>query len=625
MKTYQKVLLVDAASAFYRINRYAVGEPYFGPVDLGIHLAGLHRSLNIGAGLLAGSIFPGSNRLIFTGFSPNWTGFYISSMGGAALVFDNLGINMLTIVGRAAVPSVLVLNRSGGEEIDVRIEPIDLKEVWAQGRGGIYGLMEHVFQAYGEHYTTDPRILAVGPAAARTDLGAIASAPINDGNVSVVDTWAGRGGFGSKLLQEHGIAAIIYGGTFIDEDFRDRKVADQWFIDKYQKKLAAKDLEATAKYRFEPNFQTGGTLGVNFATLAGQLLFFNYRSIFLSEEERLRVHREFILEHYLKQFNEETIKPKNQKTCGEPCVALCKKLHGQFKKDYEPYQAMGPQTGIFDQRAAEKLNHHADRYGFDAISIGGVLSWLMECLAEDLLKPEDLGVTRKPVFQTEGFDRVGDSLHNAELGMELLDVIIAPKGKLSLADGARVLARRLAGQYGRKVVEPFVYTAYARRGWMVPNQYWTPGVLSPMAIMGKYYMHYGADFLPPRELGRKNAKRLHQELILDNLGMCRFHRGWAEEMLPEIMESLYGLGDRFQESVRFTAGRINSRNSSIFWESERCQDLVYTFLKRKQDVEGATDATLTAWIKRFEDNKREAAMEYWYEIHKGIQEALTEY
>jgi glyceraldehyde-3-phosphate dehydrogenase (ferredoxin) len=70
---------------------------------------------------------------------------------------------------------------------------------------------------------------------------------------------AGRGGFGSKLLQEHGIAAIIYGGTYIDEDFRDRKVADDWFVQKYQKKLAAKNLEATTKYRFDSKFQTGGT------------------------------------------------------------------------------------------------------------------------------------------------------------------------------------------------------------------------------------------------------------------------------------------------------------------------------------------------------------------------------
>ena len=58
-------------------------------------------------------------------------------------------------------------------------------------------------------------------------------------------------------------------------------------------------------------------------------------------------------------------------------------------------------------------------------------------------------------------------------------------------------------------------------------------------------MYYGKVFLPPRELGRKNADRFQKELILDNLGMCRFHRGWAEEMIPEIMESLYGLKEKF--------------------------------------------------------------------------------
>ena len=62
------------------------------------------------------------------------------------------------------------------------------------------------------------------------------------------------------------------------------------------------------------------------------------------------------------------------------------------------------------------------------------------------------------------------------------------------------------------------------------------GAFAPMAIMGKYYMHYGRDFLPPRELGRECARRLIKELMLDHMGLCRFHRGWAEEMIPDIVE-----------------------------------------------------------------------------------------
>ena len=84
-ETHLRVLMIDASNGYYRINRYPVGS-FFGPVDLGIHLSYKHNSLNIGAGLLAGSIFPGSNRLIFSGISPSWHGFFVSAMGGAALV-----------------------------------------------------------------------------------------------------------------------------------------------------------------------------------------------------------------------------------------------------------------------------------------------------------------------------------------------------------------------------------------------------------------------------------------------------------------------------------------------------------------------------------------------------------
>ncbi len=624
MDKYMKVLSIDATTSYYRVNRYRIGD-FFGPVDLGLHLSRKYNSLNIGTGLLAGSIFPGSNRMVFTGESPCWSGFYISSMGGAGLVFDDLGINTLSIVGKAASPSVLYLNRKHGEEVEVEIRPVDLTTVWKEGRQGIYSLMDHVNDRYNDRYNEDPRILAVGPAALATDFGAIASVPIKKGKLSYVDTWAGRGGFGTKLLQSHGIAAIIYGGTFIDEDFLDRKVADQWFRDKYDLRLSSKDFEATTKYRFEPKFETGGTFGVNYATLQGRMLSFNYKSIYMEEEERLEIHEKFVLNHYLKQFNEETIKTKQQKNCGEPCVAVCKKMHGIYKKDYEPYQTMGPLSGIFDQRAAEKLNHHADMYGFDAISVGGVLSWLMECLSDKLITPEEVGVKEIPVFSSNNFDIVADSMHNAEIGVQLLDAIIEKRGMMNFEQGARKFARNLARVKGKKVMDPFLYIAHGRKGWMVPNQYWTAGALSPMAIMGKYYMHYGKDFLPPRELGRENARRLSGELVMDNLGMCRFHRKWAEEMLPEVIESLYGLKEQYLNNIAITATRINCRNSSIYWESERNLDFIHSFLKRMQIVEGNTDPQLLKWIKEFEDNKQEAALSFWYEIHKGIQESLKEF
>ena len=616
--------MLDAASGFYRMQRYPVGD-FFGPVDLGIHLAYKHNSLTIGAGLLAGSVFPGSNRLIFSGISPCWHGFFVSTMGGAALVFDNLGINMLSIIGKAPVSSILYLNRNHGEEIDLELVPCAPERIWEQGRKGVYSVMQYALDTFGSRYENDPRMLAVGPAALYSDFGAIASAPVRKGTLTHVDTWAGRGGFGTKLLKEHGIIGVIYGGTHVEEDFCDRKVADEWFENKFNQRMSAKDIEVTTKYRYDPKFNTGGTFGVNYAAMEGDIIAFNYRTIYWRHEERKDLHQRFILDHYLKQFNEETIRTRQQRTCGEPCAAVCKKMHGIFKKDYEPYQTMGPLCGIFDQRAAERLNHHADMLGFDAISVGGVLSWLMDCLDLELIRPDELGVDRLPQWKMEAFDVVQDSMHNAELGIALLNQMIGPEAKIKLEFGARKFARRLAREKERKILDLFVYNAFARQGWMVPNQYWTPGVFAPMAIMGKYYMNYSKDFIPPRELGRENARRMLKELMIDNLGFCRFHRAWAEDLLPDMVDRIFGCKAEFLRSIQLTASRITSRNASVFWESGRNADVVHAFLKNKKEIDRIENTDLDHWINFFNEDRGAAAYEFWYEMHKGIHETLREF
>jgi len=144
-----------------------------------------------------------------------------------------------------------------------------------------------------------------------------------------------------------------------------------------------------------------------------------------------------------------------------------------------------------------------------------------------------------------------------------------------------------------------------------------------MPAMGRYYMYYGPQYFEPRQLGKICADRMKTELMLDNLGFCRFHRAWAEEMLPEIVESLYGLGSQLQLSSHITARRINCRNASVFWESSRNIDFVHSFLLRHQE-QGSQDPSLLHWLQRFAGNKHEAALDWWYEIRKGIDESLRE-
>ena len=42
-------------------------------------------------------------------------------------------------------------------------------------------------------------------------------------------------------------------------------------------------------------------------------------------------------------------------------------------------------------------------------------------------------------------------------------------------------------------------------------------------------------------------------------------------------------------------------------------------------MDGNTDAELAEWIDRFEKDKQEAALDLWYEVHKGIHESLREF
>ena len=617
----RRALHIDLATGFYRVERIA-DPAILGPVDFGFREWLDGRALCLGGGPFMGSILPGSNRLIFTGHSPCWDGFYVSTMGGAGLIFDNLGLDFLALHGRCRSPSILLLRREGQDEVEVEIHPVDLARCW-QPEGeheGLYALQAWIWRRFAGRYSHTPRILAVGPGALCTDMGAIASArPGRDGPGSV-DCWAGRGGLGSGMAQGHGVLGVIYGGSFQDEDMADRKLADAWFERRYQVRMLVKDLQATQKYRYDPELATGGTLGVNYCKLGDRGLAFNYRSVRWPKERRLATHQRLVLGHYLAQFNAETIRPKAFSTCGEPCPAVCKKLFGRYKKDYEPYQALGPGCGIFDQRAAERLVGRCDTLGFDSIQVGGLLSWLLDLLDEGLLDPAAVGAPGRPVFSDEGFRVVEDSDHNATVALALVEAVA--EGRLDLSGGAIPLAQALGAPTGRTaaLLDRLVVTRHSETGWMVPNQYWTPGVFAPMPVMGKYYQHYGDDFVPPRALGRRNAERMIQEIFLDNMGFCRFHRGWAEELLPSALAEAWGWDQDLGAHHLALARRLHARNQGAFHAPARVVELLHGFVRRK--VEEGAGEEARAWLDRFEADPVAAARDFWYEQRRGADEVL---
>lgn len=591
-----------------------------------------------GGGLLAGSPLPGTRRMIFSAYSPQWEDFYVSALGGAMHVFHRFGTNFVWLRERAPVDSVLILNLVN-LNYHVRLEPIDPDAIWkgytdATGRTweGFYALQHYVFDRYRGEFEDDwVRVLAVGPAARHTKEGAIGSNPVRKGELTHIDDWAGRGGLGSRLLQHHRIAAIVFGGDFEDPALKEGKELDTYFETRFGMKAMQADLMLSEKYRYVQKFQTGGTFGVNMHTADDRLLSFNYNSIYASEKDRLDQHDHFILDHYLKQFNDETIKPRNFAHCGEPCAVACKKFSGEHKKDYEPYAALGPQCGIFDQRAAERLNKRVDTYGFDSIQTGGTIAWIMDLVANGLIPAADFGLpTAGPRFdfasRPEQFDRVADSAYNADYALAVLDMILfSPEGAI-FRRGIRAAAKELDARYGIQSLDRAVYTAHGAEGCMVPNQYWTPGMFAPMPLMGKYFSYYENNFMAPFALGRKNVERFVYELYSENTGACRFHRKWTEDLIDEIVVSHFDLPGLDYWDMNFKLAKaIHDHQSarSVPWESSRVADIIFGFLEN-WERDGLKDPELIHWLGRFREDRATAARDFWQEMYDGMCAAFAE-
>jgi glyceraldehyde-3-phosphate dehydrogenase (ferredoxin) len=536
-------------------------------------------------------------------------------------------------------PSAVLLNHKAGE-IQVRIEPVNVEPLWAGYASpdgmpliGFFALQQALLDRYAGEYTKgNLRICAVGPAAKYTREGAIGSSPVRAGAFTPVVDWAGRGGLGSRLLQRHNVVAILFGGEWEDPDLRDSREIDSYFLEHFGKKTIQADMAVTEKYRYVPEFETGGTFGVNMRDLNERILSYNYTSIYKTVESRLRQHENFILEHYLKQFNEETIKPKKFQHCGEPCPVVCKKMFGQYKKDYEPYHILGPQVGVFDQRAAELLNDFVDAMGFDSIQSGGTVAWIMELVRDGLVDPAEFGLPSAGEMRftwaedESQFDIVADSMRNAEYAMKVIQAILFEPRAEVFRRSIRVAAQEIDKKYGIRSIDRAVFIGHGDEGCMVPNQYWVPGMLSPMPMLGKYFVHYGVEFMAPEALGRKNVERMTYELFSENSGICRFHRKWSETITDEILRAHYDGMEVDYKAHQFQLGReIYEREAPkiVYWESERVLDMIMGYLEQWES-DGLRTPELLDWLGRFREDKQATARAYWKAVYNGIRAAFKD-
>ena len=604
--------------------------------------------LCFGTGQLAGSKLYGFHRLIFAARSPLWHGFFISSMGGAGLPLYPAGIDYMAVEGRSEDYLIAAIKGAGDGSIETRFDEIseqDLKDIFHGygGNRGWYALQQYTYDKFNDLFLDgnkymDFRILAVGPASRNTNFGAIGSTVIRNGKFRVgVDDWAGRGGMGSLMVQAHKTVAIAFGGTYdsktFNENIKDIKILNKIFQEEFHEKYRDYVIRTGKKYRYDEHVKSSGTFGVNMSVLGEWLLSFNWESVNLSESERKSLYA-LVKNHYLEQFNEEIVEQKTFATCGEPCPLTCKKIYHEHKKDYEPYEAMGPNSGIFDQRAAEKAVKEVEVMGFDAIEFGNVSSWILECIHKGLLRKEELGLEADVEFDPRNY-KIEYSHGNAKAVIKLAELVAYGEGiGAILAMGVRVAAKELDKQFAERVksfgntfVDSTLYIPYGKIGCMSPIQYWVPGAFVPMPIQGKYLTNYTINSLPPIELGKSCAERAIKELYSEEMGICRFHRGWTEKTVETLLRRGRGINLNLYEHCRRLMQKIveydrKANQYPVFWETKKTKDVIRTYLPEVRKKMPAENGDLDRWIEKFNDDPEQAAKEYWEETLKGYEEGI---
>ncbi len=652
-KLTYRVLFVDAGHGITRLEEYGPPE-VLGPIDLGVKLHleryeswkhGVFDARNVvvmGRGVFAGGRLMGAHRLVFVFRSPETKGIHVSAMGGAGYRFMGTGLHALVVEGRSEEPAVIVVE--GDEEgfkkawVD-RIGEEELWEIYSGYRGftGVRALSLYLVDTYEELYREKgARSVVVGPAAIKTIMGGLFSVDIDpktrQPRPGALDS-AARGGGGSTLYHAHGVVAIVFGGTYSPSK-ENPKLADAGLLDAISEKVHGKryvDIltATTRKYRFDSKLGTGGTFGVNYVHYRDLIPMFGYNTIYYSKAIRLAVV-EKVLKYFWKPFQEEVMESGKRPwyNCGEPCPVVCKKVWKGIKIDYEPFNGLGPMIGVLSIEDAAELVETVDDLGFDAIEMGHVISWLFDLMHRGLLDPRELGLKARPHFDPVAYSVEEHSKRNARLALEIVESLV--RGGNEILDylarnGLRKTARMLDEKYsyrtrmiGLKYEDVAVYAAYGDDGYMTPNYYWTPGMVAPMYVLGRYWTNYSPGFSDPEHYAESSLKRALWEYIIDNAGFCRFHRGWAEKMLPLLYRELWGVDVDLEEHAKKMYKLIIEYQEKAGaeprpWESRKTIDVVATIAAETGNEE---------WARRFAENYTEAAREWWEKFKETLHKLL---
>ncbi len=629
-----RVVEVEADEGRWRLLEYELGE-ILGPVDLGVRLLEEARDpldpgtpLLIGLGPFTGSPIFGSNRGVVVFRSPLSMTVHVSTVGGVGFRMRGMGAHAIIIRGAASEPSVLMIVGGRGGVEEVRLEPLGFDPWVAWRRGGVYELGDQLLERHSQLVkSVQPALLAVGPASVTTRAGAIVSLHYDPKSLRVqrgfVDV-AARGGPGTVLARGHNIYAILAGGSWSPASLEPR-LLDRALLEKVARSVGGEPygrlvLEKTRKYRFDEKLGTGGTFGVNWVHYRDLLPMLGYSSIYLEKVARLKLY-ETVMSLFWSPFQERTGRnPRNWRTCGEPCPANCKKMYNGTKVDYEPFNALGPFSGVLVFEEARRLVELADAAGVDAIEAGYWVAWVLESVARGLVEPREACLDEAPCWDPILFvEKPREcSARNARLAEKILRSILWEGGRgCPLLEAIASRGLRAAALERGEARDLVVYAAFGDRGYMTPNLYWTPGLVAPVYVTGKYWTDYHPTFMEPEEYARSAYNRILNEYSVDNAGLCRFHRGWFEKIASALYREVLGVDADVRGNAREGYRRIAmlSRRwgyEPVPWETARTRDLVATI---------AAETGYGEWAEKMVKEPG-APLEWWKRFKEELDKLL---
>jgi aldehyde:ferredoxin oxidoreductase len=436
---------------------------------------------------LVGSPLTTSAKFAVVGKSPltdRWNDSLASS--GFALAGKRAGYDAIVIRGRAAAPSILLIDESG-----VHCRPA--ADLWGMD-------CPQAEQRLRVEYGGEYQFAVIGPAGERR---------VRFATISHDGRHAGRGGHGAVLGAKNIKAIAVRGERRVD-----------WFdppgMAAYAKELSEKSFgPATAKYR---------ELGT-----AANLLTFNRLN---SLPTRNFQEGSFAGAEQLAPETLAAAREKTRDSCAA-CTIGCEHIYqigagpGGVRMEYESLFALGPLCGVDDAEAVLRASRRCDELGLDTISTGGVIAFAMECA--------ERGWLDEPWLQFGSAAALQRAVE--EIGMR------RGVGEL-LAEGSKRMSVELGGDAAS--IAPHV-KGLEIPGYE-PRAMQTMALGLAVGARGADHNRSGAyeadlsEFADRRQLTPRSAAQAidteDRAALIDSLILCKFVRGTLDDLYAEAATML---------------------------------------------------------------------------------------